>query len=159
MTSQNAFASSSSTPSSSSSLPRFKTLRRLKQQLSVAGRSKPNSPAISSSASTVTARTDGDPYLHLDAWPEDDAGPSGLQVREEGMSDGERRRVEEGYEWELETQGDMSDAGDQYSWVDPSIIGTDRLGATVGRLIPSQFAVLTSSHPALLSMILHLCQT
>lgn len=53
-------------------------------------------------------------------------------------SEDERDHAKEadGYEWEVESAEDELDVDpDSYSWVDPSIIGTERLGASVSFVI------------------------
>lgn len=47
------------------------------------------------------------------------------------MSEAERARVENGYEWEAQSDSEEDNEPDAYSWVDPGLVGTERLRATV----------------------------
>lgn len=49
------------------------------------------------------------------------------------MSEAERSRVENGYEWEAQSDSEEDNEPDAYSWVDPSLVGTERLRGTVRR--------------------------
>ena len=68
-----------------------------------------------------------------------------------GMSDGERERVESGYDWEAETEPEDEDEDeegseggadvDAYSWIDPSVVGSDEFRHDVSSLsCPGRFS-------------------
>jgi hypothetical protein len=67
-------------------------------------------------------------------------GREGLSLKGNGVPDIRVRRTseegerKEGYEWNLDSDGEEALAvePDAYSWVDPSFVGTDRLGSSVG---------------------------
>ncbi|KAK4687215.1 RHO1 GDP-GTP exchange protein 1/2, partial [Tremellales sp. Uapishka_1] len=104
----------SPTPSASSSSFKVKNLRKLRPwPLGVPGRRKTgweNGDASSSPGDEIEKEADRTPTIQV----------------ERLSLDGSHGDSNE-YEWEGESEGEYPDG---YSWVDPSIIGTERLGAT-----------------------------
>ena len=59
------------------------------------------------------------------------------KARSSGETERERNREEDRYEWEVESGEDEVEVEpDAYSWIDPSIVGTERLGMSASVLVP-----------------------
>jgi hypothetical protein len=97
--------------------------------------------------STVQEVQDMDPYEELRPEVMEGAeldgtmkGRQGIpQVRVRAISDMSRGSNGDGYEWNMDSDAEdaLAVEPDAYSWVDPSIIGTDQLAVTVSALLQS----------------------
>lgn len=123
-------AGSSSQPSSpmnGSPITKPKGFRRLRPwSLSVAGRRKHEPVA----PEPVYPREDGvGGNAYVDLSPRDERA---VGRRHSAEIERTRPRSDDGYEWEAESGEDEVEIDpDAYSWVDPSIVGTERLGTSV----------------------------
>ncbi len=120
---------SSPTSATNGSTSKFTSFQRLRQSLSVAGRRKHEAPV----AKVGPALEDGVGSSAYLAQPVQQS-QNGVLNRSEDERD--HAKEADGYEWEVESAEDELDVDpDSYSWVDPSIIGTERLGASVSFVI------------------------
>jgi hypothetical protein len=110
-------------------------LRKLRSfGFSVAGRQRSDESTIPSTSLTPedAARASASAYAELRTHDGAAAGGGGQPTEDgTGMSEAERARVENGYEWEVQSDSEEDNEPDAYSWVDPSLVGTERLRATV----------------------------
>jgi hypothetical protein len=108
-------------PSASTSSSRSRVFDRLRPwKTTVAGRRKSGLFSHKKENDLVA----GDPYVTAAV-----ASSSSQGALAPGMSEAERNGVENGYDWEEDSDGG-SDAAepDTYSWIDPSLVGTSALG-------------------------------
>ncbi|GFZ46220.1 hypothetical protein JCM24511_04467 [Saitozyma sp. JCM 24511] len=126
----------SSTISVQSTSPHMPSvLRKLRSfGFSVAGRQRTDESTIPSTSLTPedAARASASAYAELRTHDDGAGASAGGQPSQDrtGMSEAERARVENGYEWEAQSDSEEDNEPDAYSWVDPSLVGTERLRAT-----------------------------